>query len=414
MINLRNIIVATNRYIIAIVYIFSGLVKGIDPTGTAIKIEEYMVSFSLEGLTILADVLSILLCGTELLIGIMLLINLQKQIIASITLIITTIFTLMTLYIYVANPVADCGCFGEAIKLSNGETFIKNIILLLMSVAVYVEAFKKTYIKYYEFNLLNILYTVIILIFSFGVPIYSTINTPLIDSLPYGIGENIQKNMHIPKDAVKDKYEIRLIYENLITEEIVNFSYADTTWHDSKTWKYIETKVKLVEKGFTPKITSFDITNKHGKSVYEDILKKKNAIFLIAYTREDALNISKEHIAQLEDLSNIDGLTVGVLTYGNSKIIEKDLENEFDFYTNVYSVDNVQLKSMFRHNTGIIALQEGTIISKTLLDKDLGINSVDDMDNLFKQQRNNKLIYLMTLILFGGAIIVSYSLLKKD
>ena len=126
------------RIVLGVVFIASGFLKGVDPWGTAIKSNEYLVAFGMEWLSDTAYILAILQCAFEMWLGLLLLFNQLRSFTRFFTLLFMLFFTVLTLIIALTDPVSDCGCFGDAIKLTNWETFIKNLILLPLSVILFL------------------------------------------------------------------------------------------------------------------------------------------------------------------------------------------------------------------------------------------------------------------------------------
>ncbi len=389
------------RILLAAVYIFSGIVKAFDPMGTAIKIEEYLVSFSMEGLVFLSSTFSILLCAMELMIGLMLLLGLFKRIVSVFALLITFAFTLTTLYIFIENPVSDCGCFGDAIKLSNSETLYKNIVLLIMAFAVYIY-YNKTE-KWIDKTTLikDIKYKVLLGVFCLAIPIYSTSNIPPVDFLPYQIGVNIPQAMEIPADAQRDEYEIKLIYKNIGNGDIIEFSDSDTTWYDSSKWEFVETKSRLLTKGFTPEIESFEITDINGLSVRDDVLSAKKIILLVFYTSDELENIEKHKIENFYNFADSTDSKIAILTYDDILTFRSVFEQKYRFTPIVYNADNVQLKSMIRQPKGAILLEDGTIISKKPINSTA--EAIENMnDRVFRG------LYLALIFLYLLIVVLLY------
>ena len=134
----KSIIAAICRTLLGVVFVFSGSVKAIDPFGTVYKIEDYLKAFGgfFTELIPLAEVAAVVLILVEVLLGVCMLLNVRTQWTAWITLAFYAVMTPLTLYIAMNNPVSDCGCFGDAVKLSNWETLAKNLVLLPMSVII--------------------------------------------------------------------------------------------------------------------------------------------------------------------------------------------------------------------------------------------------------------------------------------
>ena len=123
--------------LIGALFIFSGFVKGIDPLGTTYKLVDYFEAFGMPFFNPIALPLSIALSGAEMLIGFMLLFRVKNRLAAWGALIFMVGFTILTFFSALFNPVSDCGCFGDAIKLSNWATFYKNLVILPLAVLVF-------------------------------------------------------------------------------------------------------------------------------------------------------------------------------------------------------------------------------------------------------------------------------------
>ncbi len=280
-----KVFVELSRIVTGALFVFSGLVKGVDVMGSAIKIEEYLNSF---GLTMLADYslwLSVALCSFELLLGLTTLLGIYRKSSARLVMLFLSLFTVLTIYIYIKSPVEDCGCFGDAVKLSNGETLLKNIILLVVALPLFLSSFNKEPRRFrratssLQFRSCVASTLVIIALFP---SLYAIYNLPIIDFLPYQLGVNIQEASTIPEGAKEDVYETELIYQNIDSGENHTFSLSDTTWHDSSKWSFVDSKTVLIEEGFKPSIREFNIYNSEGYEITSDVLSlPKVAVIVI-------------------------------------------------------------------------------------------------------------------------------------
>ncbi len=404
----RKYILAINRIILGAVFVFSGLVKSIDPMGTAIKIGDYLNAFGLDNLTILSPYTSVLLCGTELFIGLMLVMGLQKRFTSIATFLITFAFTILTIYIAIESPVSDCGCFGDALILSNTDTLIKNILLLLMSVSLITEYFY----KYTRTNIIDTIYVCWVLAISFALPTYTITRVTPVDFLPYGIDTNIEESMHVPDNAKQDEYEITLIYENLENGEIKEFSETDTTWYDSQKWKYIDTKTKLISKGEKAKISSFDIIDSNSNSMKDSLFNTPNLILFVVDNSASIEEISQNDIDKLYAFKEISNSDIWVITPADTKQINLKIKYLFDKDIKTYAADAIQLKSMLRSKVGIIYLQDATILAKSTFSELPMISSEDEYHNYIDSQHSREFNFILILIMTGFATLLSYCLIK--
>ncbi|MFP4663981.1 MAG: BT_3928 family protein [Bacteroidales bacterium] len=246
------------RIIIGIVFVFSGFVKVVDPMGVQFKFIDYFNAMGLEFLQPAALTFGVILSVAELLLGISLLFNLKPRLGAWGVMLFMAVFLPLTLWIAIANPVQDCGCFGDAIILSNWATFWKNVIIMFLVVVVFLQRNKFKPLMPGGFQVF------LLFVFAAGtiwISVHSIRHLPLVDFRPYSIGENIQAGMEVP-ESEKDnmpEYETIIVYENKNTGELKEFD-VDNLPENENEWEWHETKNELVKEGYTPPIHDFSIT----------------------------------------------------------------------------------------------------------------------------------------------------------
>ncbi len=242
-----------SRVIIGIVFIYSGFVKVVDPLGSAYKFTDYFVAMNLEFLSGAALTFAILLCVAELVLGIALLFNLVPKIASWGLLLFMGLFTPLTLWLAAANPVSDCGCFGDALILTNWQTFFKNVIIDVFVVIIFWQRkkYKPAYSPFWQWTL-----GFVFAGFCFWLSFYCLNNLPIIDFRPYHIGANIPESMIVPdeeKDNV-DVYESVFVYEkNGEQKEFNEDNLPDSTWN------FVDAEHRLVKEGYRPPIHDFTI-----------------------------------------------------------------------------------------------------------------------------------------------------------
>ena len=269
------------RIILGCVFIFSGFAKAIDPLGGLYKVEDYLVAFGWDFLIPLAFIGSTLLSIAEFVLGVALLFGLRLKWTAICTLLFMAVMTPLTLYIAIYNPVTDCGCFGEALKISNWETFWKNVVFSVMAVIVYLwrESDNSKYSLSTEIGI--VAYSFVFMCFT---SYYCLENLPIIDFRPYKIGTNMPEAMAIPEDAKPDVYETKFIYEKDGQQKeftLENYPKGDTAW------KHVETISELVEKGYEPPIHDFTMDDIDMGDLTEDVLADPNYSFLVVCSKID-------------------------------------------------------------------------------------------------------------------------------
>ena len=229
--------------LLAITFIFSGFVKAVDPLGTLYKLQDYAAAVDMQG--VIPDWIlltgAICLAAVEFWLGIMMLFAIQRRLVSRLILVFMSVMTLITLWIVIANPVKDCGCFGDAIKLSNGATFAKNIVLTLCAIIVALwprKAFRFIS-KTNQWIVTN--YTAI---FILATSVWCLYDLPLFDFRPYHIGADIKQGMEIPAGAKQPKFETTFIMsKNGVQKEFTIDNYPDSTW------TFVDTKTVQTEAG---------------------------------------------------------------------------------------------------------------------------------------------------------------------
>ena len=358
---LKSILVNLSRTLLALTFIFSGFVKAIDPLGSQYKIAEYLEAAQLSAY--IPDwaqlILSVGLSAIEFTLGVMLLLAIRRRLASKLSLIMMVVMTLVTLWLTVSNPIQDCGCFGDAIHLTNTQTFIKNLILLTAAIILacwplyQVRFVSKTnqWIAFY--------FTIVFIVTASTLSLY---HLPIFDFRPYYIGQNIKKGMEIPKGAKLTTYKTTFICEkNGVTKE---FTENDYPYNDS-TWVFKDTHQEILEKGYEPPIHDFSITDeKTGEDLTDSILTKNGYTFLlIAPVLERADDSNFGEIDAIYEYAKENGYGFYGLTASTDKAVKhwRDITGaEYPFYT----TDGTTLKTIIRSNPGLVLLYKGTIINK--------------------------------------------------
>jgi hypothetical protein len=353
--NIIKIVTEFSRILIGLTFIFSGIVKAIDPTGGAIKIVEYLESFGMDAFTWTKMLLSFNLAAIEFTLGVCLLLAVYRKWVTLGVLIFMGIMTPLTLYLALFNPVADCGCFGDALIITNWQTFYKNIVLLAAALIVF---FFRDYLT--PFYTRKAYWFVVIFTYFFctGFCYWNYAHLPIIDFRPYKIGENIPKMMEIPADAPQDEYSF--IYEKDGVQK--EFTLEESPVSDS-TWTYVD--AKMMKQGFIPKVGSFELYDADNENVVDQVLNQAKIVLLIVAPRIG--EASEKHAAQINILYDLakekDGFAFYCATGSSDQEVaewKKDTGADYPFLT----TDDVVLKTMIRSNPGLVLLQNGTILGK--------------------------------------------------
>lgn len=349
------------RIVVGLTFIFSGFVKGIDPLGSAYKFTDYFNAIHLEWLTWAALPLGILLSFTEFAIGVALLFNTFLRFFSWLALLFMVFFTGLTLWIAIENPVTDCGCFGDALVISNWETFYKNVVLILLSIIVFI--YRKNMKGLpgkkagFSLSLLSVVAYAAIVIHSYS-------HLPVFDFRPFKVGVNIPDAMAVPADAPQAVYENIFHYKNKNTGEIETFTEENYPWQDTVNYEFHDMESNLVQEGYEPPIHDFRIETPEGDDILDFFIYDENYVFmLIAYDLNKTSLKPQEKINTLANWALNEGMAFICLTSSlpdESQAFAEMHGAPYEFF----NTDEITLKTIVRSNPGLMVIKNGTIVAK--------------------------------------------------
>lgn len=416
----KNIIIKTaveiSRILLGITFVFSGFVKAIDPLGTTYKIQDYLTSFGLISLHNIALPISIILCAGEFCLGIFMLFGLYRKWTSRLLFLVMLFMTPLTLYLAIANPVKDCGCFGDALIITNWQTFFKNIVLLACAIVVLIWHQKITNLftgKFYWFVSLYII------VCSIAFCLYGVLNEPIIDFRPYKIGADIPKLMTVEEDKAPVFENIFIYEKDGVKKEFTEDNYP---WEDT-TWVFVDRQSKLIKEGEEPLIRDFSINRLYltqdrteiesEEDITNEILSDSSYTFLmIAYS---LTNMDVDYLSSFEDINNYakdHHYKFYCLTSSpRDAILQLEKENitNFDFCLS----DERVLKTIVRSNPGLILLKNGVVINKwsdrfvpteSYLNKPIEELSISKMPDAEKESKRH--LYIVILILLTPLVVI--------
>ena len=360
-----RLIASISRTLLGLVFIFSGVVKAIDPLGTVYKIEDYLKAFGgfFTELLPMAEVAAWALIILELLLGVCMVLNIRTQWTAWVSLLFYLVMTPLTLYIALTNPVSDCGCFGDAVVLTNWQTFWKNVVLIILAI-ILVACRKHT--RQLWSNWMEVVLTVLTIVAAVVFMTWTRLHLPLKDFRPYKVGNHLPTLMEYPEDAEPDVYEYSFVYEKDGVEQtftLENYPKGDSTW------TFVRSNSKLIKKGYEPPIHDFEIINAEGEDLTWDILESEEPVTLVVMY--DLKKADKKQMAKVVNLLGDEAMRqegdeagVYILTgSGTDDIINFCLEYPAlsDY---ICTCDPVTLKTIVRANPGAIVVQNGIVIDK--------------------------------------------------
>lgn len=355
-----NILLDAGRILLGCVFVFSGFVKAIDPLGFSYKFTEYFHALGgvFESLTSFSFLLAVILSSIELALGLCLISKIHVRLASVVALLFMLVMTPLTLWIALKNPVSDCGCFGDALVISNWATFYKNLVLLVLVIGTIVFQFKIH--SYFTPTTQNVAGTVFLFI-GVGLSVYSYRNLPPIDFLPYKVGVNIPNAMIVPDNAQGDKYETTFIYaKNGKQKEFTleNYPKGDSTW------KFVDQKTVLISEGYKAPIHDFTIVNKDFEDITEQVLYDPGFTYLlIMYNLNDASVEGAQKAEKVYQKALKEGASFYALTASTDEEILTFKDKNKITYP-FCKTDPTTLKTIIRANPGMILIKNGTIVNK--------------------------------------------------
>jgi hypothetical protein len=346
------------KLIPGLVFIFSGFMKAVDPVGGAIKFQDYFTAFHLEWLSPVALPLAILLSAIEFLLGFYLLLNLYMRYVVPAAFALLSVFTVLTLYIAIFNPVSDCGCFGDAITLTNWQTFWKNVVVMVFASGL---LFLRREYQPIKGNIRNLATAIALAVYIVGVSVYSYNNLPIFDFRPFKTGNNIREMMEIPEGAEMTEFETLFVLER--NGERQTFTLEDYPFEDT-TWVYVDSETKIIKEGYIPPLQTFSLLDPELGDVTQEIISHSGPLFMVIAPRIG--NVAESSVMQLAELAETarqkDVPFYIVTASGANETFEFDIKHNTMF--RFLQTDETTLKTIIRSNPGLVLLYDGTVTAK--------------------------------------------------
>ena len=351
-------LVGFSRVFVGVLFIISGLIKLNDPVGFSFKLEEYFSQGVLDLPVFMpyALAIAIIVVIVEVLLGVMLLFGFKPKFTVWSLLAMIVFFTFLTFYSAYFNKVTDCGCFGDAVKLTPWQSFTKDIILLALILVLAIG------IKYVKpiFNAEKNAVFMWIATLACMVFCYHVLNhLPVKDFRPYKIGANIVEGMSVPDNAPKALYEYAWKFKVDGTDKIVvtNGDYPDVAG------VFIDVETTEIQKGYEPPIHDFTI-EKNGEDFTSLFMEEDKLVMVIAYDLVKSKRERFQLVKKVTDKAMSKGYKViGMSASGDDK--SASIIEEFGLNFEFYFTDETTLKTIVRSNPAVLVIEKGTIKQKS-------------------------------------------------
>ncbi len=347
-------IVKAIRIITGLVFVFSSVVKGIDPLGTDYRIIDYLEVYGWYFLTDFSFALTVLLISVEFLLGIALLLKLRIRLAALGVLLIMMFFTVVTYFDARYNLVPDCGCFGDAVTLTNWQTFYKNIVLIIFALVIFV---KRNKIARHMRKWIQVMILILFLAGFDWFLFYNYDHLPIVDFRDWKIGNDM-------KSTGRETVKSYLVYQNKNTGETKEYISPDYPWNDSvwmSEWEFVNQRIddsKLVLKH------GLIIEDEDGNNLTEEIIENPHyQLLLISDALDEARGQGMIDASELFVGLHESNVNITLLTSSTEGIIStyRDL---YAIDYDVFFADDIELKVMIRSNPGLVLLKNGIVIDK--------------------------------------------------
>ncbi len=359
-------IVQISRVLVGVLFIVSGFIKVNDPVGFSFKLEEYFSAgvLDLPFFEPYALAISVFVVILEVLLGVMLLLGFRVKFTLWSLLLMIIGFTFLTFYSAYFNKVTDCGCFGDALKLTPWQSFTKDIILLLLILILFKG---QQYIKPFLGANSKRIITVIALLLCTLYANYVLRHLPVIDFRPYKLGTNIEEGMSVPEGAPRAIHDYAWKF-TIKGEEKIIVTQGDYPNVDGE---FIDVETTEVQKGYEPPVHDFTI-ERNGEDFADSLLQEPKLVMVIAYDLYKTNQAVYSELQEVADNAAQKGYKVIGMSASNNEQTSK-LTKKFKLGFDWYFTDETTLKTIIRSNPGVLVLKKGTIQQK------VHYNDLDDL-----------------------------------
>lgn len=345
MARLQDGLITAFRWLLGSTFVASGAFKCVDPVGTAIYVEKYLATYSLSELAVASEFIAVMLMVVEFAIGLLLILGVWRRGVALVSSVMLLFFLVVTLLSATVLPIGDCGCFGDAVKLSPWETFFKNLVLLPLSIYVWRKSDRGA-----NFSKIDFISIAVAIILPLGVSLYSLFTMPLVDFLPYKIGVNLRERVGEEKSLLEESTRTVLRFKNTTTGAIVEFDAMATECWEDESLDFVES-VNLVDDKVAMEYQDFVLYNTAGEDVTMEVLNRDGRIALLCINDTTAIdNSAKRGIEYLYSL------------YPASAVyVVSSAEVKTELPSTHLLVDAMTLRSIIRADIGIVVLRDGVV-----------------------------------------------------
>lgn len=344
--------IAINRVLVGALFVFSSFTKGVDPLGTKYKMLDYLAAYGMEWMNDASLVLAVVMILAEFIVGICLITNILPRLATLGATLLMIFFTTTTFFDAVYDLVPDCGCFGTAIKMSNWQTFFKNLVIdaVLIPVVINNKSLKNKWLPLSIQWVLALAFMSAFLWFE----IYNIRHLPVVDFMDWKVGKDMS-----PKGY--DAGKVFVTYRNNETGDTQEFESPNYPWNDS-VWMSQWTFVSQRTEGGSNAL-GFEITDVEGEDFTHILFETENLYVFVSTHLEELTEKDFENCIKMTEVAYNQGFDYIWLTASLPEYVE-ELNKEYLILNDVYYGDELELKTMVRSNPGLMLIDNGVIKNK--------------------------------------------------
>lgn len=371
--NLKYTLNVIARWFVGLVFLYSSFVKGVDPMGTMFKVQEYMTAWSIGNITFewalpMAGVLSVALICAEFIIGILLIFNAYRRLAAWGLAVMMLFFTVTTLVDALTNKVTDCGCFGDAIKLTNWQTFWKNIVLDVPTVWIVLTCNLRRKRRFERDAIVLIVALAAMLVFA----MYNIKHEPVIDFRPWKIGNRMIEE----REAMN-----HMTMQNKETGETVTVDYRNGEWDsvpaEYKDFSRWEILTSTSDEPFEIKADGFSMMDIEGNDHALELLPAEDGLIIITvHHLEDMDEDGVMSVTRAKAMAEENGIQIVMLTSALPEEVQAWLYQNNISGLDYLFADATAIETMMRGNPGFMYVKDAVVVDKTRKIRDLKISNL--------------------------------------
>ena len=349
------------RFIVGVLFIFSGLIKANDPLGLSYKMQEFFEVWHIHFLDNYTLPFSISMIVFEIAAGVAVLLAWQMKLFSWLLLALILFFTFLTGYAFLSGKIKDCGCFGNCIPLTAGQSFAKDIILLVLILILFIN---RRFLKAWIPNPYNLIIIFFAVVFSFSLQWYVLQFLPVVDCLPYNLGSSIPEKMKAPTGSLPDSSVISFQYAK--NGKTIEFTADHFPSDFDESYHFIRRYDKLIRKGNAePPIKDFVLQTASGNDTTLSLMSQGgNALFLFAKDLPQSNPAWNKEFAAIFSFVKMKNMTVYIVTASPDDIARYLASNNITEHVQVLTCDVTAIKTASRANPTLMLIKKGAIMGK--------------------------------------------------